>query len=63
MRPFISRLKSRKFLSALFSAVFIVLNEGLGAPVDRDAYAWITGVVISFILGESYVDGKAAEKK
>ena len=62
MRPFISRLKSRKFLSALFSAIFIVLNEGLGAPIDRDAYGWLTGVIIAFILGESYVDGKAAEK-
>jgi hypothetical protein len=62
MRPFISRLKSRKFLSALFSAIFIILNEGLGAPIDRDAYGWLTGVIIAFILGESYVDGKAAEK-
>lgn len=62
MRPVLQRLKSRKFLSALFSAIFIVLNEGLGTPIDRDAYAWITGVVISFILGESYVDGKAAGK-
>lgn len=61
MRPFLQRLKSRKFLSALFSAIFIVLNEGLGTPIDREAYAWITGVVIAFILGESYVDGKAAE--
>lgn len=63
MRPFLSRLKSRKFLSALFSAIFIVLNEGLGAPIDRDAYGWLTGVIVAFILGESYVDGKAAEKK
>lgn len=55
-RPFIQRLKSRKFLSALFSAIFIILNEGLGAPIDREAYAWITGVIISFILGESYID-------
>lgn len=60
MRPFWDRLKSRKFLSALFSAIFIVFNEGLGTPIDREAYAWITGVVTAFILGESYVDGKAA---
>ena len=62
MRPFLQRLKSRKFLSALFSAIFIILNEGMGAPIDREAYAWITGVVTAFILGESYVDGKAVEK-
>lgn len=62
MRPFLQRIKSRKFLSAFFSALFIVLNEGLGTPIDREAYAWITGVVTAFILGESYVDGKAVEK-
>lgn len=56
MRPFMERLKSRKFLSALFSAIFIILNEGLGTPIDREAYAWVTGVIIAFILGESYVD-------
>ena len=61
MRPFIERLKSRKFLSALFSAIFIVLNEGFGTPIDREAYAWITGVIIAFILGESYVDGQAVK--
>ena len=61
MRPFIERLKSRKFLSALFSAIFIVLNEGLGTPIDREAYAWVTGVIIAFILGESYVDGRAVK--
>jgi hypothetical protein len=60
-RSFWTRLKSRKFLSALFSAIFIILNEGLGAPINREAYAWITGVITAFILGESYVDGKAAE--
>jgi hypothetical protein len=58
-RSFWTRLKSRKFLSALFSAIFIILNEGLGAPINREAYAWITGVITAFILGESYVDGKA----
>lgn len=62
MRPFMERLKSRKFLSALASAIFIVLNEGFGTPIDREAYAWVTGVIIAFILGESYVDGKAAGK-
>lgn len=62
MRPFLERIKSRKFLSALFSALFIVLNEGLGTPIDREAYAWITGVVISYIVGESFIDASAAKK-
>ncbi|MEW6540583.1 MAG: hypothetical protein AB1402_03060 [Bacillota bacterium] len=58
-RPFFDRLKSRKFLVALANFGFVVLNEILGAPVDREAYFAITGGVIAFIVGESYVDGKA----
>lgn len=59
MRSFWVRLRSRKFLSAIFTALLIILNEGLGVPVNREAYAWISGVIIAFILGESYIDGKA----
>jgi hypothetical protein len=58
-RPFFDRLKSRKFLAALANFGFVGLNEILGAPVDREAYFAITGGVIAFIVGESYVDGKA----
>jgi hypothetical protein len=59
MRPFIDRLKSRKFLAALFTAVLIICNEGLDLGIDPEAYAWIAGVVTAFILGESYVDAQA----
>ncbi len=61
-RPFLTRLKSRKFLMALASAIFIILNEGLGLGVPADAYAWMVGVVVAYILGEAYTDGKAAGK-
>lgn len=62
-RPWIERLKSRKFLLALAAALLIVLNEGLGLGVDPDAYGWIVSVVVAWILGESYIDGKAAKKE
>lgn len=62
MRPFIERLKSRKFLMAFFTALLIILNEGLGLGVDPDAYAWIVGVVVAYIAGESIVDYKTAQK-
>lgn len=62
MRPFVQRLKSRKFLMALASAIFIILNEGLEMGVPVDVYGWIVGVVVAWILGESYIDGKAAGK-
>ena len=60
MRPFIDRLKSRKFLMALASALLIVFNEGLGWGIPPESYAWFVGVVVAWILGESYVDGRAA---
>ncbi|HRX15970.1 MAG TPA: hypothetical protein P5123_06630 [Spirochaetota bacterium] len=61
-RSFIERLKSRKFLAAFFTALFIICNEGLGLGVDQQAYMWITGVVTAFILGESYIDAQAIGK-
>lgn len=60
MRPFIDRLKSRKFLMAVATALLIVFNEGLDLGIPPDAYGWFVGVVIAWILGESYVDGRAA---
>ncbi len=61
-RPWMQRLKSRKFLMSLASALFIVLNEGLDLGIPSDVYGWIVGVVVAWILGESYIDGKAAGK-
>ena len=60
MRPWMERLKSRKFLMALATALLMILNEGLDLGIPADVYGWIVGVVIAWILGESYVDGKAA---
>lgn len=60
MRPFLDRIKSRKFLMAFFTALLIICNEGLDLGIDPDSYTWIVGVVSAWILGESYVDGRAA---
>lgn len=62
MRPFLQRFTSRKFLMALASAIFIVLNEGLDMGIPTDAYGWFVGVVISYIVGESFIDASAAKK-
>lgn len=61
-RPFLQRMKSRKFLLALANFIFVAVNELSGTPIDREAYFAITGGIIAFICGESYVDGKAVEK-
>ena len=46
---------------ALANLLFIVVNEVLDRPVDPGAYWAITGGIIAFILGESYVDGQHFE--
>ncbi len=53
-----TRIKSRKFLVAVANVIFVFINEVYGAPICREAYWTITGVLIAFIAGESYVDGK-----
>ena len=62
MRPWMDRLKSRKFLMALATALLMILNEGLDLGIPADVYGWIVGVVISYIVGESFIDASAAKK-
>ena len=57
-RDILTRLKSRKFLLALFNLIFITINEVLKQPIDPGAYWAVTGGIIAFILGESYIDGQ-----
>lgn len=60
MRSWADRLKSRKFLMSVATALLIIFNEGLGLGIPPDVYGWIVGVVIAWIVGESYIDGQAA---
>jgi len=62
MRPFLQRLKSRKFLMALASILLIIINEIIGLNIPSDSYWAIILPVIAYILGEAYTDGKAAGK-
>lgn len=51
-----SKYLSRKFLIAVASAVFMVLNEGLALGVPEDVYWYLVGIVGFYILGEAWVD-------
>ena len=62
MRPFLQRLKSRKFLMAIATILLIVCNEMVGLNIPEEAYWAIILPVIAYILGEAYTDGKAAGK-
>lgn len=62
MRPFLQRLKSRKFLVAIATILLIICNEMIGLNIPADSYWAIILPVIAYILGEAYTDGKAARK-
>jgi len=56
-----SKLKSRKFWMAIVAAAVLVLNDGLGMHLDKETIMTLAGVVISYILGQSYVDANKEE--
>lgn len=62
MRPFIERLKSRKWLTAIATILLIICNEMVGLNIPEEAYWAIILPAIAYILGEAYTDGKAAGK-
>jgi len=61
-RTWKERLNSRKFLLSIVIAVVIIANELVGTPIDRNAYPWVSSSIAAFVLGESYVDGKAVKE-
>lgn len=52
------KLKSRKLWMSIISGVLLVMNEGLGIVVDTNTILSFSGIVMSYILGQSFVDGK-----
>ena len=62
MRPFLQRLKSRKFLVAIATILLIICNEMIGLNIPAASYWAVILPVIAYILGEAYTDGKAAGK-
>lgn len=55
------KLKSRKFWMAVVGAGLVVANEGLGLNLPEEAVMTVAGMLIAYILGQAYVDGKKAE--
>ena len=53
-----SKLKSRKFWIAVAGAIILVLTEGLGVDIPREAILSFIGILIAYILGEAYVDSR-----
>lgn len=55
------KLKSRKFLLAVVSAILVVLNDGLDLGISSETVLTFAGLAATWIIGESAVD--AARKK
>ena len=52
------KLKSRKLWMAIVSALLMVANQGLDLKIPTESVLSIAGVVMAYIFGQSYVDGK-----
>lgn len=50
------KLTSRKFWMAVVAASLVVFNDGLGLNLPKEEFMTVAGVVIAYILGESYID-------
>ena len=50
------KFTSRKFWVAVATALFIVLNEGLGFNIDSELYWKLVALALGYIFGEAAVD-------
>ncbi|MCS1351137.1 hypothetical protein [Mechercharimyces sp. CAU 1602] len=57
------KLKSRKLWMAILAALYPIVSEVVGIQLDEETYLGFTGAVVAYILGQSFVDGKQADKK
>tara|TARA_B100000131_G_scaffold135353_1_gene131969 strand:+ start:1119 stop:1316 length:198 start_codon:yes stop_codon:yes gene_type:complete len=56
------KLKSRKFWFALLGALLPVIAQYFSSEVDLNAAIQLSaGVVVAYLFGQGYVDGKALE--
>lgn len=53
------KLKSRKFWMSIITALIIICNEGLDFGLPKEAIFSITGVVMTYLVSQGYVDAKA----
>lgn len=56
------KFKSRKFWMAVITAIIVIANDGLGLNLPEESILTLAAVVIGYIVGESYIDGKGVSK-
>jgi hypothetical protein len=47
---------------AVVAAGIAIANDGLGLNLPQEAIMTVAGVVIAYILGESYIDAQKEDK-
>jgi hypothetical protein len=57
-----NKFKSRKFWMTVVTALLIIANEGFELNLPSEAIMTVAGIVVTYILGESFVDGKKVQK-
>lgn len=55
------KLKSRKFILVVATAMLTICNDGLGLGLPAESIMTIVGLVASYCVSQGYVDGKAKE--
>jgi len=56
------KMKSRKFWFAIIAALLPIIAQFMGQEIDPEAALQMSlTVVIAYLFGQGYVDGKAAE--
>ena len=55
------KLKSRKFILVVATAMLTICNDGLGLGLPSESIMTIVGLVATYVLGQGYVDGKEKE--
>jgi len=48
---------------AVAAALLVIANEGLDLNLPEDAIMSVVAVVLGYIFGEAYVDGKKVSKE
>ena len=59
----IEKMNSRKFMLVVATAILSIANDGLGLGLPAESILNVVGLVISYVLGQGYVDGQKETAK
>ena len=58
-----AKMNSRKFMLVVATAILSIANDGLGLGLPAESILNVVGLVISYVLGQGYVDGQKEKAK